>query len=116
MHPMILASLALNIAVLAPVCFGLFVRADWTVRAYGHPSPARGILLSVYLAILVASTALLLNPVPQMVAGLLVLQIVYKVTTPITVGTIGNPVVLSNLGIAAVHAVTVATIWSEARL
>ena len=34
-----------------------------------------------------------------------------KVTTPFTVGTLRNPVVLSNLLIAAVHTVTVGLIW-----
>jgi hypothetical protein len=34
------------------------------------------------------------------------MQICYKVTTPITVGTITNPVVISNLAIAIVHAIT----------
>jgi hypothetical protein len=116
MHPMIIASLGLNIAVLAPVCLSLFMRAEWTASAYGYATPARGILLAVYFAILVSSAALLLKPVLAMIAGLLVLQIVYKVTTPFTVGSLGNPVVLSNLAIAAVHSVTVATIWPELKL
>ncbi|WP_238339435.1 hypothetical protein [Novosphingobium ginsenosidimutans] len=108
---MIKLSLALNILVLVPVCGSLLTGAGWTLAAYGPASPARGILLSIYLAILVVSVGLLFKPVPAMVAALLIVQIVYKVTTPFTVGTIANPVVLSNLAIAAVHAATVATIF-----
>ncbi|GAA4762301.1 hypothetical protein GCM10023306_04380 [Novosphingobium ginsenosidimutans] len=111
MNLMIKLSLALNILVLVPVCGSLLTGAGWTLAAYGPASPARGILLSIYLAILVVSVGLLFKPVPAMVAALLIVQIVYKVTTPFTVGTIANPVVLSNLAIAAVHAATVATIF-----
>jgi hypothetical protein len=50
-------------------------------------------------------------PVQTMVAGLLLMQVVYKLTTPFTVGTFGNPVVVSNLVIAALHSVTLAGIW-----
>lgn len=112
MNLMIKLSLALNVIVLMPVCGSLLSGAGWTLAAYGPASPARGILLSIYLAILVVSVGLLFKPVPAMVAALLVVQIVYKLTTPFTVGTLANPVVLSNLAIAAVHAATVATIYA----
>jgi hypothetical protein len=111
MRALIYASLVLNIAVLVPVCLGLLAKAEWTISAYGPNTPARGILLSVYLAILFASTGLLVKPVPAMVAALLLVQIVYKFTTPFTVGTISNPVVMSNLAIAAFHCVTLWAIW-----
>lgn len=116
MRTMIILSLALNILVLVPVCFSLLTSAGWTQATYGPPSPARGILLSIYLAILVGSAALLFKPVPAMVAALLIVQIVYKITTPFTVGTLGNPVVISNLLIAAFHSVTVWTIASASRI
>jgi hypothetical protein len=99
-------SLLLNLAVLVPVCGSLMLSAPWTVAAYGPPSPSRGILLSVYLAIGLLSALLLLRPVPTAVAALLAVQVVYKITTPLTTGTISNPVVISNLLIAAVHAAT----------
>lgn len=108
---MIKLSLVLNVLVLLPVCGSLLTNAGWTLTAYGPDSPARGILLSIYLAILVLSVGLLFKPVPAMVAALLIVQIVYKATTPFTVGTLGNPVVLSNLAIAAFHAATVAAIY-----
>lgn len=113
MKPLILASLVLNIVVLVPVCAGLFSNAGWTDAAYGPGSHARSILLAVYMAILVASAGLLFKPVPAMVAGLLLVQILYKVTTPFTVGSVGHPVVISNLGIAAFHCVTLWFIWKD---
>lgn len=104
-------SLLLNIAVLVPVCVSILLDAAWTRSAYGVPSPARGILLSVYFAIVVLSALLLARPAIQAVAALLLIQIFYKLTTPFTVGTLRNPVVASNLAIAAVHAGTVGFIW-----
>jgi hypothetical protein len=110
MELLIRLSLVLNIAVLVPVCAGLLTSASWTLAAFGPASPARGILLSIYLAIMLVSAGLLLRPVPATVAALLLVQIISKVTTPFTVGTLHNPVVISNLAIAAIHAVTVAAI------
>jgi hypothetical protein len=106
MPSLVAASLLLNIVVLIPVSLGLIRSAGWTRAAFGEFTPARGILLSIYLAILMASLLLLVRPEPQRVATLLALQIAYKLTTPLTVGTLRNPVVLSNLGIAAFHLVT----------
>jgi hypothetical protein len=111
MRALIYASLGLNIFVLVPVCLGLLNKADWTIPAYGPDSAARGILLSVYLAILVMSLGLLAKPIPSMVAALLLVQIIYKFTTPFTVGTLSNPVVISNLAIAAFHCITLWVIW-----
>lgn len=107
MKLMIILSLLLNAAVLIPVTYGLATSAPWAVEAYGDASDARGILLAIYFAILTASLALLAKPVPTLVAALLAIQIIYKLLTPLTVGTVGHPVVISNLAIAAFHAVTV---------
>ncbi|MBI1403264.1 MAG: hypothetical protein GC147_08630 [Porphyrobacter sp.] len=114
MPTMITLSLLLNLAVLVPVTGSIIGNAGWTLAAYGPPSPARGIVLAVYLAILAGSVALLWRPVPEMVAVLLLVQIAYKLLTPFTVGTLANPVVASNLAIAAFHAVTVALIVKNA--
>lgn len=111
MRALIYASLALNIFVLVPVCYGLVSGASGSVAAFGAPTPARGILLSVYIAILLCSIGLLFRPVPAMVAALLFVQIVYKVTTPLTVGSFAHPVVISNLAIAAFHCITLFAIW-----
>ena len=81
--------------------------------AYGAETAARNILLSVYLAILVVSVALLFKPVAAMVAALLSVQIIYKLSTPFTVGSWENPVVQSNLAISAVHLVTLFLIWRD---
>ncbi len=108
---LIYASLALNIFVLVPVCSGLLSNASWTAAAYGPESAARGILLAVYGAILLCSAGLLLKPLPLMVAALLIVQIVYKLMTPLTVGSFTNPVVISNIAIAAFHSVTLWMIW-----
>lgn len=111
MNLMITLSLLLNIAVLLPVCAGLMMGAGWTQAAYGGATPARGILLSIYLSIILASALLLISRDPRLVAVLLSMQIIYKWTTPFTVGTVKNPVVISNLGIAAFHVVTTLLIW-----
>jgi hypothetical protein len=111
MRALIHASLVLNVFVLVPVCVGLLSKAGWTDAAYGPDAPARGILLSVYLAILLCSVGLLVKPIPAMVAALLAVQIIYKFSTPFTVGSFSNPVVISNLAIAAFHSITLWAIW-----
>jgi hypothetical protein len=111
MHALIYLSLCLNIAVLVPVCLSILMRADWTTTAYGPDTPARGILLAIYFAILVYSAGLLFKPIPAMVVTLLMVQVVYKVMTPFTVGRITNPVVVCNLAIAVVHSFTLWAIW-----
>lgn len=108
---MIVVSLLLNLLVLAPVCVGLLRDAPWVREAYGPPTPARGILLAVYLAIAALSAGLLARPEPRMVAALLMVQVIYKLLTPWTVGTLRHPVVLSNLLIVLVHSVTLALLW-----
>lgn len=100
-------SLALNILVLIPVCSGLLFKADWAAESYGTETPARGILLAIYLTILIFSAVLLVKFDAKMVMALLMVQIVYKVLSPMMVGTLTNPVIISNLFIAAFHAVSV---------
>ncbi|MEN0061394.1 MAG: hypothetical protein AAGA48_04540 [Myxococcota bacterium] len=106
---MYIVSLVVNILVLIPVCASLLSNAAWVSDAYGPRTHARGILLSIYAAILVASVALLFIGDLRMTTALLAIQIFYKVTTPFTVGTTTNPVVLCNLAIAALHTVTLAS-------
>ncbi len=106
---LITLSLLLNIVVLIPVCLSILMNAAWANSAYGPDSPARGILLSIYLAIMLLSALLLVMGNPLLVAPLLLVQIAYKVTTPFTVRSVRNPVVVSNLAIAAFHC---ATLWT----
>lgn len=113
MKKMILASLLTNVVVLIPVCMSLLVDASWVGDAYGADSAARGILLSVYGALLVVSMGLLFKREPMLVASLLLVQVLYKLTTPFTVGSFANPVVISNIVIAALHLTTLGLILRE---
>lgn len=78
---------------------------------FGDSTPARGILLSIYFSITVAFMLLFVQRSPRPVATLLLIQIVYKITTPFTVGVLQNPVVISNLAVAALHAVMLVSIF-----
>lgn len=108
--PMIYVSLLLNILVLLPICLGMLRNATWVAETWGEKTDARAILFSIYFAILAVSTFLLFLPDSKLVAALLLVQIVYKITTPFTVGKWGHPVVVSNLLISAVHLVTLISI------
>jgi len=110
MSGLIRLSLTLNVLVLLPVVHGLMFRAPWAEEVYGPESPARAILLAVYAAILVISALAWVWPRPEAVATLLLLQVMYKLLSAATVGSARHPVVLSNLLIAAVHCVTLASI------
>jgi len=100
-------SLVLNILVLIPVCSGIILKANWAVDSYGIETPARGILLSIYLAILIFSSLLLFKFDPKFVMALLSVQIIYKLLSPLMVGTITNPVIISNIFIALFHSYSV---------
>ena len=100
-------SLLLNILVLIPVCSGILLKANWAVDSYGIETPARGILLSIYLAILIISAVFLFKFDPKFVLALLSVQIIYKLLSPIMVGTITNPVIISNIFIALFHSYSV---------
>lgn len=112
---MVRVSLALNVLVLIPVTILLATDSLWASEPFGERTPARDVLIAVYFAILISSLALLVASVkltraPWLlgaVAALLSVQIIYKVLTAITVAdSLSNPVVLSNLGIVVVHAIT----------
>ena len=106
MKRMILISLLVNVLVLIPVCMGLMWDLPRISSVYGSYSPARGILLAAYGAILLVSILLLFRPLPLLVAPLLLVQVLYKLTTPFTVGSFTNPVVISNLLVAALDLIT----------
>ncbi len=99
-------SLILNVLALVPICTALILDADRITRAYGPATEGRAVLLSIYLSILAMSLVLLKRPDARMISALLAVQVIYKVTTPFTVGTLANPAVISNLAIAALHSVT----------
>jgi hypothetical protein len=75
----------------------------------GEFTPARGILLSMYLTILLASILLLFFLDTRLAFALFFMQIVYKLLSPFTVKTFKNPVVISNIFIAIFHLVTIYT-------
>ena len=104
---MVTASLLLNILVLIPVCLTLLMNNKQMAEAAGGFTPARGILLAIYLTILMASSALLFFRDEKFAFGLFVMQIMYKLLSPLTVKTIKNPIVISNLCIAAFHLATI---------
>ncbi len=79
---MITLSLLLNIVVLAPVCAGLITDASWVRASYGAATAARGILLAIYVAIGMVSALRLAFRDPKLVAALLLVQVVYRLTTP----------------------------------
>lgn len=103
-------SLLVNVVVLVPVTGVLLFNRRPAIETWGGRQPGRQILLAVYLSILALSILLLIVHEPRMAAGLLLAQILYKVLTPFTVGSLRHPVVVSNLAIAALHAVTVSRV------
>jgi hypothetical protein len=117
---MVRISLAINVAVLIAVCTVLIAFGDSepVVFVCGPFTAARGILLSVYFAILVVSILLFglhvycadKTSIEHMVAVLLATQVLYKISTPATAGP-ANPVAISNLCISVVHAATLYLLW-----
>lgn len=106
---MITASLIINIMVLIPVCYFILTNNFRMVKTMGEFTPARGILLSIYSTILLASILLLFFFDVKLAFGLFFMQIVYKLLSPLTVKTFKNPVVISNISIAIFHLVTIYT-------
>ena len=109
---MLTVSLLLNVLVLIPVCLGLLRDSERMSVVLGPRQDGRQILLAIYLAILALSVLLLLRPDPALAAGLLLVQVIYKLLSPLTVGKLRHPVVLSNLGIAGVHTLTLLSLWA----
>ncbi|MEY4451952.1 MAG: hypothetical protein RLZZ380_1073 [Actinomycetota bacterium] len=106
MNTLIYISLAVNILVLAPILVLMAIKSPVVDHAWGGFTEARGILMSIYFAILAVSLFLVFKPVPSFVFALLLVQVIYKITTPFTVRSFSNPVVISNLFIAALHIFT----------
>lgn len=100
-------SLLLNILVLIPVCSSILLKSNLVIDSYGIETPALGILLSIYLTILIFSVVFLFKFDPKFVMALLLVQVVYKVLSPIMVGTLTNPVIICNLFIALFHSYSI---------
>jgi hypothetical protein len=107
---MFLISLSLNILVLVPVLIALGANGSAAEHAWGADTAARRILAAVYAAILLASVALLAlqvlgRDIAAWTQALLGIQVVYKLLT-VPLAGLRNPVVISNVGIAVVHVIT----------
>jgi hypothetical protein len=102
-----------NVVVAGSIAYLLFTNAPSMVAAYGEASPARAILSSVYLAIALVSAFALIFPVYSVTIAkvLFPLQILYKLSTIITVGTITHPVVTANVFISVLHGISLFLIW-----
>lgn len=103
---MLIASLVLNILVLIPFCTVLMINTPKVQVVAGPATPGRSILLAIYLSILIGSIFLLFSNDINFATALLSLQIIYKLITPITVGSVKNPIVVSNIFIAIFHSFT----------
>jgi len=114
MHTLVTISLAVNIVVLIPIVILMLIKSPLVDHAWGTFTAARGILLSMYGTILVLSCALIVMPVPAFAVALLLMQVIYKITTPFTVGSFTNPIVISNLVIAALHVGTLVALLPHA--
>ena len=113
MQTLIYISLIVNIVVLVPILVLMIIKSPLVDHAWGSFTASRGILMSIYFAILVASVVLLIMPVAAFIFALLSVQVIYKVTTPFTVRSLKNPVVISNLVIATLHIFTVVSIFNS---
>jgi hypothetical protein len=105
-----LVSLLLNIFVLVPVLVALGANGKAAEHAWGADTAARRILAAIYAAILIASVTLLAlhlfhRDIAPWAQALLGIQVAYKLLTVPLVG-LRNPVVVSNVAIAAVHTFT----------
>lgn len=100
-------SLLLNTVVLVPICTGLYMNLPRMEKVYGPDTEARRILMSIYMSIAITSAGMLAFPNHLMshATFLLFFQIMYKIQTAFLV-PITNPVIISNLGIAVFHALS----------
>ena len=102
-----------NVFVAGGIGILLLMNFSSMTKVYGEATPARSILTSVYLAIAITSLFALIFPSYSLAIAkvLFPLQILYKISTIFTVGTIVHPVVVSNIIISALHAVSLFIIF-----
>ena len=114
---MIQLSTVITIAVLIPVIIAIFLDPLQVQRTWGTNQPSRQILVSIYIAILIASIALLfLTSKTKIIVGVTVfsMQVVYKILTALlVVNAFTNPVILSNLVITLVHLSTLYVVFKH---
>ena len=116
LNSFIIFSLLINIIVLSWVCLILILydESKFVINAWGQSSPSRHILFSIYISILYMSILFLIiyvqNPellsIRYMIFSLLLFQIIYKLSTLLTM-SINNPIVISNQIISLIHIITI---------
>lgn len=102
-----------NVFIAGGIAILLLTNATGMIRVYGEATPARSILTSVYFAIAITSMTALIFPIYSLAIAkvLFPLQILYKLSTIITVRSIIHPVVVSNILISILHAVSLFVIF-----
>jgi hypothetical protein len=102
----------INVLVAGSMAFLLFIDASNITTVYGEATHARSILTSVYFAIAATSLFALIFPLHSIAIAkvLFPLQILYKLSTLVTVGSFSHPVVLSNILISVFHALSLLVI------
>lgn len=122
-------AMSINVAVLIPVTAGLMHEVERMNNVFGSKTPARDILLCIYLAILLLSAVLAValhfsntqKEALSAAAGLMAVQVIYKVLTGFIVsggvppGLPHNPVIISNQVIAAFHVATLGAVIHSSR-
>jgi hypothetical protein len=107
----------LNIIVLVPVISVILLNIVQVERVWGVNQPSRQILVSLYLALLVATVGIyFLKGKTKMIIAVTIfsLQIIYKTLTAfLVVNSLSNPVVLSNLAINVVHISTLYIVFKS---
>ncbi len=103
---LIIVSHVVNVLVAGLMGILILLNNPSITAVYGEAAPARSILASIYLAIAVTSLFALIFPMYSIAIAkvLFPLQIIYKLSTVLTVGTITHPVVASNVLISLLHA------------
>lgn len=102
MTPLVVA-LWLNIAVLVPVVTVMLFVPRLAIRLYGQVTPARGVVLALYLTLIATSVLFLVWPLEPGIITLLAVQVSYKVLSAFTIRVLTSPLVIGNLLIAAIQ-------------
>ena len=112
---MLIASLLINVIVLAPICFAIITRKKEMDRAFGIDTTARQILLCMYMALLGLSFWLLYFKDLKVAAAVLSFQVIYKFLSAVFIRDRRTPVLWFNIAIAVFHTATLYVLFWEVR-
>jgi len=103
----------INVLIAGLMAILLMTNERHMKKVFGDDTPARQILSSLYMAIAVASFVALIVPNYSISIALVLfpIQILYKLSTLLTVSSKNNPVIWWNFGISILHAVSLYTIY-----